>query len=96
MKALKDTINAEMHFCAPPFWTAALLPRPRPLAHLLPSLSPSFPCFVPLARNLETLATEAKFYFLFCCVSSAKVKNGHRCFGKPEGFQDATNVFPTK
>ena len=63
---------------------------------LLPSPSLFFPCFVPLARNLETLATEAKFYFLFCCVSSAKVKNGHRCFGKPEGFQDATNVFPTK
>lgn len=43
---------------------------------LLPSLSPSFPCFVPLARNLETLATEAKFYFLLCLQQRLKMDIG--------------------
>lgn len=43
VKALKDTINAEMHFCAPPFWTAALLPRPRPLAQWTVSSPLPFP-----------------------------------------------------
>ena len=40
----------------------------------LPSPSPFFPCFVPLARNLETLATEKNSIFCFVVCLQQRLK----------------------
>ena len=64
---------------------------------LLPSPSLFFPCFVPLARNLETLSTEANFYFCFvlCLQQRLKMDIGALASLK-ETFEDPTNGFPAK
>ena len=62
---------------------------------LLPSPSLFFPCFVPLARNLETLATEANFYFCFVLCPHQRLKMDIGALASLKAtFQDATMASP--
>ena len=64
---------------------------------LLPSPSLFFPCFVPLARNLETLSTEANFYFCFVLRLQQRLKMDIGALASLKAtFEDATNGFPAK